>query len=92
MARKKINVGDWVIGCRGTVFQVEDLDHEGWDGTNMEFVSDMTKLPASPATLAKSHRLLMRWFDAYWKGDVDNETRAAVSRHCRRIAKGGKPK
>jgi hypothetical protein len=40
--------------------------------------SDFRKLPASPADMAKSHRLLMRW----WQ---EVEMPAAVGRHCTRL-------
>jgi len=87
MARKKkkpltLSTGDWVA------FPVVGFDKD--HATIREL--DRVRLPASPAVLARSHRLLMRWYHRAVK-DV-NYTPVpwdrAVLMHCRRIAKGKK--
>ncbi len=99
MARKKINVGDWCITPFGSVIEV------GFVATSYTYVSDLHTssqydpaelrlLPASPATLAKSHRLLTRWCRAddieYRYGYPPEwiKARKDAKAHCRRIAKG----
>ena len=55
-------IGDWVLHDDGRVGQVAFVDGNrltvgdaGWYEWNCK------RLPASPAEMAKSHRLLMRW-------------------------------
>jgi hypothetical protein len=100
MARKKINVGDWVMNG-AYAFQVADVGHaEVFDFRGDPFPIDcLTVLSASPATIAKSHRLLMRYFAArdaeiasQCAGNYHARKQAmeAMERHCRRSAKGGR--
>ena len=70
MARK-IKVGEWVIGKHnGKVSKVTKTagfnDCELGKGQWCSAIY-LTKLPASPATLAKSHRLLVRHDKAYMR-------------------------
>lgn len=94
MARKKINVGDWAqTGDRA--FRVKETginDATLFDGRGDAYhAKGVTVLPASPAVLAKSHRLLMRWY-AVLAATVRDGVASPFERkcydHCRRSAKG----
>lgn len=83
---RKIKVGDWVSLSNGTVHRVHGIDI----ADNLMLVdrnpfsihpSLVTKLPASPAVLAKSHRLLVSWCE---HGPTDWWD-AAIDRHWKKI-------
>ncbi len=89
MPRKKIKPGDWFAHApTGVVGQVVRIDAQGWLCTGRGFFDPdlCTKLPASPATLVKSHRLLMRWYNGEMQ-DPKSKAYDVAFRHCRRIAK-----
>lgn len=92
MARKsRIQTGDWVL--TGTyAFLVDEVG----DGVVSDFRCDtfrtecVTKLPASPADMARSHLLLMRWWKTGRVGGSAvkyDDAVEAMSNHCRRLAK-----
>jgi hypothetical protein len=91
MARK-IKVGDWFIAPSGQVFDVCFVATSGTyisDTRGVQYRPDEIKLlPSSPATLAKSHRLLMRWCGEHQKPVGGNSLSAhiAMENHCRRLA------
>ena len=92
MARKKINVGDWVA------YRVQEGDF-----CRLFESMGYTKLPASPATLAKWYRMLpgilkqleaMNCSSAHaasWCEPRSQSTTKLIKR-IRRIAKGGRGK
>ncbi len=100
---RKIKVGDWVIAPHGQTYQVigfeRDCEAMAWGmhngGYHCYHIANLTKLPAAPATLAKSHRLLMRWWKTGRPGRSAvkyDDAVEAMANHCRRIAKGGRGK
>jgi hypothetical protein len=98
MARKKINVGDWVIAPHGQTFQVAGLEDDcnmmAWGthngGYHCYHIANLTKLPASPATIAKSHQMLMRWWRKWQREGSAYDYEPTMANHCRRIANGGR--
>lgn len=98
----KIKAGDWCLLRRAQgdsathiVAQVRIVWNDGSLSANNEdwHPTRATKLPASPADMAKSHQLLLRWFRG---GPIGNYERvAAMSEHIRRLTakqsrRGGK--
>jgi hypothetical protein len=91
MARKKINVGDWIITQSREIRIVDCVWDDGAARTGSAIWTRgrFKPCPASPATLTKSHRLLMRWYRravkdvSYTPVPWDRD----VLKHCRRIAK-----
>ena len=82
---RKLQVDDWVLTPSGACVQL------GFIATGYTYVADsrgvsylpgeVRKLPASPAVLAKSHRLLMFWCEH----GPTNWWDAAMGRHWKKI-------
>lgn len=78
----KIKVGDWVISRISG--ECSFVDSENF-AHNANTCRGYAKAPASPADMAKSHRLLMRWWSAYSGSGDTAELWVAIDRHCRRL-------
>jgi hypothetical protein len=89
----KIKTGDWVMAPHGQTYRVDHIDGDGEvsgshnGGYHHYHWSNLTKLPASPADMAKSHNMLMSHCE--YLANVESwtltEFEERALNHCRRL-------
>jgi hypothetical protein len=89
---RKIRPGDWVFDKDlGVAFRATDTRYGMVSASGqMSNAESCTKLPASPAAMAKSHRLLMRWCREKNVNKLEQVVDQMFAHHARIAGKGKK--